>query len=382
MKSAAFFATVWEAMRTLEELRPRPGLSVPLVTVLDPAGALLEDDQRSVVRHVVQDGRGADVIFAAGTTGEWDRIAPEVQQRCVQVCAEEIRKLNVALPASTRDVELWAGITRPSARETLASLEHAVAAGADAAVLAPLSVADAGDPVAFVARAVADLLDALPRRIPVYLYDNADIAVDPRVPHIRTRQVKALSRLDFVRGIKVTAPRKVMGNYTRAAAGFRERGEFAIYAGNAIEIFDLFRPRAGFWGTLVDHWNRRLLRDTLPIGVVAGPANVFPREWARAWQVCRAGDVERMDQVLEVLEAFRAGTWAAGGRRTIACIKRALRQMGVVSSDAVAEGTPSLAAPDAEKFDRVFEEVVALARERIGAPWVSVVEEGLPGSVA
>jgi hypothetical protein len=54
----------------------------------------------------------------------------------------------------------------------------------------------------------------------VYLYDNADIAIDPRVPHIRTRQVKAMSRLDFVRGIKVSASKKVLGNYTRAAAGF------------------------------------------------------------------------------------------------------------------------------------------------------------------
>ena len=30
--------------------------------------------------------------------------------------------------------------------------------------------------------------------------DNAEIAVDPKAPHIHTRQVKAMSRLDFVRG--------------------------------------------------------------------------------------------------------------------------------------------------------------------------------------
>jgi len=48
---------------------------------------------------------------------------------------------------------------------------------------------------------------------------------EARVPHIRTRQVKALSRLDFVRGIKVSAPRKVLGNYTKAAEAFRDRGE-------------------------------------------------------------------------------------------------------------------------------------------------------------
>lgn len=362
-------------MRTLEETRPRPGLSVPVVTLLDGDGGLVEADQRALVRHVVQRGRGADIVFAAGTTGEWDRISLDTHQRCIQVCAEETRKLGSTLHgAAPGGVELWAGITRSTAQETLANLELAVAAGADAAVLAPLSIRDVRDIVLFVARDVADLLDALPRRIPLYLYDNADIAVDPNVPHIRTRQVKALSRLDFVRGIKVTAPPKVMGNYTKAASSFCERGEFGIYAGNAMSIFDLFRPRHGGWGALVEHYHRRLLHDALPIGVVAGPANVFPREWARAWQVCRAGDEERMDQVREVLEAFRAGTWAAGGRRTIACIKRALRSLGVVTSDAVAAGTPDLTAPDAERFDKVFEDVLAQARDRIGAPWITELE--------
>jgi len=368
-------------MRTLEATRPRPGLSVPVVTVLDPEGGLAEADQRAVVRYVVQGGRGADIVFAGGTTGEWDRIPQATLQRVVQVCVEEGAKLSAGLPEDA-GVEVWAGVTAHSAQETLANLEFAAAAGAHGAVLAPLSIRDVPDIVRFVARDVADLLDALPRRIPVFLYDNADIAVDPRVPHIRTRQVKALSRLDFVRGIKVSAGRGVMGNYTKAAAGFRERGEFGIYAGNAMLIFDLFRPRSGWWGSLVEHWSRYLMRDNPPVGVVAGPANVFPREWARAWQVCRAGDRERMAQVREVLETFRRGTWAAGGRRTIACIKRALRHLGVVESDAVAPGTPSLAAPDAERFDALFEDVLALARERIGTPWVSVVEHAGPGGEA
>ena len=61
-------------MRTLEDIRPRPGLSVPVVTIVDEEGRLIEADQRALVRHVIQDGRGADVVFAAGTTGEWDRV--------------------------------------------------------------------------------------------------------------------------------------------------------------------------------------------------------------------------------------------------------------------------------------------------------------------
>jgi dihydrodipicolinate synthase/N-acetylneuraminate lyase len=353
------------------------------VTVVDDAGALIESDQRALVRYVIQDGYGADVVFAAGTTGEWDRLHNSVRQRVIQVCAEEVAKANAQLLSgrAERDVEMWAGVTAPSPEETLANLELAVACGSAAAVLAPLSIQGVDDPVRFVARDVADVLDAQPRRIPIYLYDNADIAVDPKVPHIRTRQVKALSRLDFVRGIKVSAPRKVLGNYTRAAASFNERGEFAIYVGDAMLIFDLFRPRRGALGTVVDHWNRWRLSGAMPAGVVAGPANVLPREWARAWQVCRAGDVERMEQVQEVLEAFRAGTRATGGRRTIACLKRALKRLGVISSDLVAPGTPALTRPDAERFDEVFDGVREVAARRIRAPWLSVAPDGKPIAV-
>jgi len=281
-------------------------------------------------------------------------------------------KLNASLRSEGGGVEVWAGVTAPTREETLENLDLAIATpGVEAAVLAPLSVMGLDDPVRFVSRDVADLLDARSRRIPVYLYDNADIAVNPRVPHMRTRQVKALSRLDFVRGIKVSAPRKVLGHYTKAATQFRERGEFGIYVGNALLIFDLFRPYRGGWGMIAEHWNRYRLRGGLPTGVVAGPANALPREWARAWQVCCAGDVERMEAVRLVLETFRASTRAAGGRCTIACLKRALKSLGVIQSDAVAPGTPRLTRPDALRFDEAFAAVRHLAQERIGAPWVT-----------
>jgi dihydrodipicolinate synthase/N-acetylneuraminate lyase len=359
-------------VRSVEDIHPPAGLSVPVVSVLDESGRLVEDDQRALVRHVVQDGFGADVVFAAGTTGEWDKLPNPLRQQVVRVCTEEVAKANAALsPAARHPVELWAGITAPSARETLENLEFAIGTGADAAVLAPLSIGDVHDVVRFVRRDVSDLLDRSRRRIPVYLYDNADIAVDPKVLHLRTAWVKALSRLDFVRGVKVTAGRRVLGNYTKAAANFRERGEFAIYVGDAMLIFDLFRPRSGPIGAFLEDWNRWRLRGGLPAGVVAGPANVMPREWAHAWQVCRAGDAERMQATYEVLEGFRAGMRAAGGKRTIACLKRALRTLGVIGSDAVAAGTPFLTRPDAERFDATFAAVLEAARERIGAPWIT-----------
>lgn len=344
---------------------------MPVVTVLDEGGALVEAEQRAVVRHVIQDGYGADVIFAAGTTGEWDRVSNAVRQRVAQISAEEAAKASAGRPG--RGVEVWAGVTAGSRIETLENLDFALSTpGIDAAVLAPLSIPGLGDPVRFVARDVADLLDARTRRIPVYLYDNADIAVDPKIPHLRTRQVKSLARLDFVRGVKVSAPKRVLGHYAKAAANFHERGEFGLYVGDAMLIFELFRPPEGLGGFVRDRWNRFRMAGAHPTGVVAGPANALPREWARAWHVCRAGDRERMDEVESVLEAFLVGTHQAGGRRMIACLKRALVALGVITSPAVAPGTPFLARPDAERFDANFARVRELARERIAAPWRTV----------
>jgi len=359
----------------VEDSKPRPGLSVPVLTILDEEGGLLEEDQRALVRHVVQGGQGADIIFSAGTTGEWDKIDNDTRQAVIRVCAEEVSKLNLQLAgAQGRGVESWAGVTAPTARETLENLDFALECGVDAAVIAPLSIQGVSDPVRFLLRDVSDLLDAHPRRIPIFLYDNADIAVDPKVPHIRTRQVKAMSRLDFVRGIKVSASNKVLGNYTRAAKSFKDRGEFGIYIGNARLIFDIYRPYHGLLGSVREHWDRWRRAGGLPVGVVSGPANAMPREWAWAWQVCRAGDEERMDQARRVVEAFSARTFAAGGKRTLACLKRALYCEGVISSASVAPGTPALTSVDAERFDEAFEEVKAMAAREIGEPWTTRFE--------
>ncbi|MAG30745.1 MAG: hypothetical protein CL908_07640 [Deltaproteobacteria bacterium] len=376
-------STRWRAegrtIRSVEESKPKPGLSVPVLTILDEEGSLLEEDQRAVVRHVVQNGAGADIIFSAGTTGEWDKIDNETRQAVIRVCAEEVAKLNVTLTAAdTRGVESWAGVTAPTAYETLSNLEFAIDCGVDAAVIAPLSIQGVNDPVHFMLRDVADLLDARARRIPIFLYDNADIAIDPRVPHIRTKQVKAMSRLDFMRGIKVSASNKVLGNYTRAAKSFKDRGEFGIYVGNAKLIFDIYRPHRGLVGVAREHWDRWRRAGGMPVGVVSGPANALPREWAWAWQVCRAGDEERMDRAQRVVDAFRDRTIAlgdaAGGRRTLACLKRALYREGVISSPCVAIGTPALTSVDGERFDEAWETVKDLAASEIGEPWLTRFE--------
>jgi dihydrodipicolinate synthase/N-acetylneuraminate lyase len=350
-------------VHTLESYTPRRGLSIPCITCLDASGEPIDADQRRLVRWLIQGGRGADVIFVMGTTGEWNRLDQARRHRVIRVVVEETRKHEARLAqAGDRSVEAWVGLTAPTRAETLETLELALDIGAHAGVIAPLAIRDIDDPVRFVARDVADLLDARDRRLPVFLYDNADISAG-NVAHLRTKWVKQLSRLDFVRGIKVSAPPRRLGHYTKAARQFRDRGAFDIYVGDAMHILKMMRPREGFWGTIVEHWNRFLLHDLLPSGVVSGPANLFPREWQRAWQVSSSGDVERMDELAAIFRAFSDSYRFPAGKRSLAALKRGLAHAGVLSSSAVARGTAAFSADEGAVFDANLEKL----RERIVA---------------
>jgi dihydrodipicolinate synthase/N-acetylneuraminate lyase len=352
------------------DYRPRPGLSAPIVTVLDRAGNVLQDEQRAVVRYTIQEGAGADIIFAAGTTGEWNRIDNAHRQLVARIAVDECR---IAARAGGR-VEGWVGITGHTRAETIENLEHAIDISADAAVVAPLSITDVEDPVDFVTREIGAVFERIGKQMPIFLYDNEDIAAAGKAAHLHTRDVKEMSQLGYVRGIKVTAGKAVLGNYTRAAAHFKHRGEFAIYPGNAYLIFDLFMPAEGLVRRLRNAWNHYLTHNALPFGVVAGAANVMPHEWQRAWQVCRAGDGPMIDRYRRIMEEFREACEFRGiriQRPTIACLKAGLQHLGVISSGAVAAGTPALDADQRREFIRRFNEVRRRACATLEPEWQS-----------
>ena len=350
---------------------PCAGLSVPIVTVLDRAGNVLQDEQRALVRYAIQEGAGADIIFAAGTTGEWNRMDNPRRQLVARIAVDECR----IEACAGRRVEGWVGITGHTRTETLANLEHAVEISADAAVVAPLSITDVEDPVDFVKREIGGLFERMGKQLPIFLYDNEDIAAAGKAAHLHTRDVKRMSQLAYVCGIKVTAGKAVLGNYTRAAAHFKRGGEFAIYPGNADLIFDLFMPSESLARRLRNAWNHYLTQNALPYGVVAGAANVMPREWQRAWQVCRAGEAPMIDRYRLIMEEFReAGAFNRGTkiyRPTIACLKAALCHLGVISSDAVAAGTPALDADQRRAYIRRFNEVRRRAAATLEPEWQS-----------
>jgi dihydrodipicolinate synthase/N-acetylneuraminate lyase len=347
------------------------GLSTPIITVLDRKGKVLADEQRAVIRYAVQDGAGANIIFAAGTTGEWNRLDNPRRQAVIRITVEECDRLS----RSAGPIEAWAGVTAPTMAETVANLEFALEAGADAAVIAPLSIADADDPVTFITRTVGEVFERRARTLPIFLYDNADIAAPGRPAHLSAGDLRRMARLSYVYGIKVTASKEVLLGYARPPSYFKLTGGFAIYPGNAYLIFDLFKPAESIAGRMRDYWSRYTTTRLVPHGVVAGASNVLPCEWQRAWQVCRNGDSELMARYEPVMQSFRvAGEFIRNGelyKPTIACLKAALADLGVISSDAVATGTPELSAAERREFLRRFRDIRRRAAVTLEPEWLS-----------
>ena len=411
----------WSSEKKMNYM-PKSGLNVPVITVLDDSGRVIADEQRRIIRHVVQNGHGADVVFGVGTTGEWNRIANAERQRIMEIEVDEVRRINAgriadcglriadcsenlhpvirnlqsggpqsairnpqsAIRESTirnpQSVEAWVGVNGSTRAEILDNLDAAIQLGADAAVIAPLAIEDLAerDIVRFFQRDVADLIEASRGDMPIFLYDNADINAQGQPPHIRTRIVKHMSRLPWVRGVKVSASRRVIGNYMKAALHYKLPGEFGIYIGNAMLIFEMYRPSHGLLGRVREGWRDHLLHDTPPIGVVSGPANCMPREWQKAWRVCWAGDDELTDVYQDLCSRFEEICgFDEGGRRvmkTIACIKYALEIDGVISSAAVGQGTRALSYEQKKFFSDNYHALRHHARKRIDANWQTVAD--------
>ena len=323
---------------------PHPGLSIPIVTVLDGAGNILEDQQRAAVSFCIQDGHGADILFAVGTNGEWDRIDNAHRQEASRIIVDECRRSS----PPNRRVEAWVGVTAHTRAETLRTLEYSLTLDADAVVISPLSMRDVDDPVAaghprrrHDLRARGKNASGVPLR--QCRYRRARQAARICIP----RDVKQMSQLPYVRGIKVTASKSELGNYTRAASHFKLAHEFVIYAGNAHLIFDLFAPARGVVATAKHYWNHYLTSHSLPYGVVVRTRESDAARMAtRMAMVPQAGPRADASLCEQRLRNFATPAHSRAPAQPyvpmIACLKAALVELGVISSDAIAQGHPAV----------------------------------------
>jgi len=329
----------------------KTGLNVPIITVLDDAGEIIESDQRQVIHHVIQDGYGANSVFLSGTTGEFDKLSNRQRQRLLEIGCEEVRRINQRLSCDDNrayvPVEAWAGVTAPTKAETLDNLVLAVQLKADMAVIAPMAIDDLrlGEVVSFFEREVAAIIhDA--EFLTIALYDNPDIASDrAAVRHIPIAIVETLSRLPFVVCLKASTSRDVLQQHMRVSLMNAASDAFDVYVGNAALIFEL-----------EDIQREVGVDDRMALsGVVSGPANLLPCEWRATWQAVVDRDATLLKRYQQIFARFDDLCFFGQGSKRIAkgiaAIKRAMYKQHLISSPCVSPGTPALSGDEAKRFD-------------------------------
>lgn len=333
-------------------MTPKKGLNVPLITVFDEAGNIIEADQRRVIRHTIQDGRGADSIFLCGTTGEFNRMTNAQRQQLFAVGIDETRRVNSELADGVSKIEAWVGVTAETKAETLENIRFARELKADLAVISPLTIADLppDEIVGFFRDEIAQIVgDGLP----ISLYDNPDIAAAPDVmANMPIALIERLRQLPFVVALKASVTREVLQGFLNAFSGANGKPRFDVYYGNAPLIF-----------VLDEMQSEAAMSEHQVAGVVSGTANLFPREWRAAWQAVIGGDAQSINLYRDAFADFEKLCFSESGRyattKLIAGIKQGLYFRGVISSAAVGAGTAAMTIEEAEKLNGGLAKVLA-----------------------
>lgn len=335
-------------------MSPRKGLNIPIVTALDEAGNLIESDQRKIVRYGIQNGNGADSLFICGTTGEYNRLNQTHCRRLIEIGVEEIGAVNQSLPPEIAPIEAWVGITAPTKTKTLELLELAIALKAEVGVFAPYAIDDlqTSEVVSFFEKEITPRI--ADSSLMIGLYDNPDIASAHNAGlNVPNELVAALGQMPSVVGLKASATRQAFGNYAKDFAG-GINNPFTLYAGNAGLIFEIDE---------IQRENGIENAEVAIAGVVSGTANVFPREWREAWQAVVTHDLEKIEFYKKFFEDFVALTGFPGengySSKLIGGIKQAMFHLGIISSAAVATGTPQLTADEAVRLNEGLDNLLS-----------------------
>ena len=184
---------IGQAQLRARAYRARSGLSTPIVTVLDREGRVIPGEQRSVIHYAVQEGAGADIIFAAGTTGEWNRLDNPRRQ---MVIAHHGRRMREALTRKDRRSRLGRESPRIRGRDAGESGvcdRNRGGRGGHCAALDRRFI----DAVDFMTREIGAVFEQHGAMLPIFLYDNADIAAHEPSHISHTRDVKRMQPLEL-----------------------------------------------------------------------------------------------------------------------------------------------------------------------------------------
>lgn len=78
-----------------------------------------DEDFQNVIRHSAANGKGANIIFILGTTGEFYALPKDFRNHKMIVAANEIAKLKESIECPIKPLELAVGITGESLDETI-----------------------------------------------------------------------------------------------------------------------------------------------------------------------------------------------------------------------------------------------------------------------
>lgn len=350
----------------------RTGLNIPIVTALDQAGEIIESDQRRIINHTIQNGRGADSLFVCGTTGEFNRITNKQRQKLLEIGVQETRRANSSLIEGAIPVEAWVGVTAETKAETLENLELAAQLEADMAVIAPLAIADLAlaEVFEFFENEVAKI-SAHGKFLPIALYENPDIIARPdEMTLLPLSCINALRQLPSVVCLKASTTREVLLGYMKAFGMSDGSGNFPLYFGNAQLIFEMdkMQREAG-----VD------AQQSPVAGVVSGTANLFPSEWRQAWCSVVNGEKEKSAAYKHAFADFEKLTIFVSRQgesvsKLIAGIKQAMYSEGIINSPCVAQGTPALTADEAKQLTDGLAPVLSELRTKVNPQYFSANE--------
>lgn len=345
---------------------PKKGLNVPVMTVVDIDGNIIEADQRNLIRYTIQGGRGVSSLFICGTTGEFNRLTNEQRRQLITIGVDEINAENEKLDTEQK-VGSWVGVTSETKAETLENLRLAIDLKADMAVIAPMAIGDL-DPQDAVRFFLDDVRGVLNDHgfIEIGLYENADIALHGTNGGLLTfDQIREIIDMPFIACAKASADQATLTQYIREFS-IDGRLDLQFYFGNAPMIFEMkqIQNDAGI--------------DKMPVvvsGVVSGTANVFPAEWRQAWQLVLEGRDDLNEPFKKAFDSLVGVTSFAGyggnESKLLAGLKYALYRLGIISSPAVAHGTPVLSDEERMIVDNGLGAAVAILRENVDPKYLS-----------
>jgi 4-hydroxy-tetrahydrodipicolinate synthase len=267
------------------------GIVVPLLSPLDEQERIIEQDLRSLVRHLL--GKGVAGLLAPSGTGEFFSLSAEERRRSVAIVSDEVQGR----------VPVIAIAGACSTRESLAHIEAARDAGADAVMATPPYYAPVGQ------RGLATFFRTMAAEggLPLWMYQQpgeTKLSIAPET-------VAELAETPGIVGIKVSAGPDLL-YYHRVVRLMRRRPDFRVLMGEDFNCLGAF--------ALGGH------------GAVATLANILPDEFVGLWCAVKAGDLATARRLQDrIMEAQELLVFVRTGCMQHAC-KVVLQRRGLFST--------------------------------------------------